>query len=341
MERDTSTKKHTILTGDRPTGPLHVGHYVGSLQQRVALQHTHKQFVLVADAQALTDNAENPKKVRDNVLEVALDYLAVGIDPSVTTIFIQSLVPEIAELTIYYLNLVTVSHLEQNPTVKDEIKQRGFGKSIPAGFLAYPVSQAADITAFKADLVPVGEDQAPMIEQTREIVRSFNRIYAPVLVEPKVLLSNIPRLPGTDGKGKMSKSLGNTIFLRDDADTIREKVKTMYTDPNHLRVEDPGTVEGNPVFAYLDAFDPDKEALEELKTQYRGGGLGDVTVKERLLEVLLATLDPIRARREAFAKDPSAVMNILRDGTGKAREVAAETLAEVRHAMGIDYFKDK
>ena len=342
MSKETKEKKHTILTGDRPTGPLHLGHYVGSLRQRVALQRTHKQFIIIADAQALTDNAENPEKVRKNILEVALDYLAVGIDPKATTIFIQSLVPELAELTMYYLNLVTVSRLQRNPTVKDEIKQRGFGASIPAGFLAYPVSQAADITAFKADLVPVGEDQLPMIEQTNEVARSFNRIYqCSVLVEAKALLSNVSRLPGTDGKGKMSKSLGNVILLSDSADEVRQKVKTMYTDPKHLRVEDPGTVEDNPVFAYLDAFDPDKEALEAMKDHYRRGGLGDVKVKKRLQEVLSAELDPIRARREELAKDPGAVMRILKEGTEAAHKVAAETLDEVRRAMHIDYFTNE
>lgn len=342
MSSETKEKKHTILTGDRPTGPLHLGHYVGSLRQRVELQRKHKQFIIIADAQALTDNAENPEKVRKNILEVALDYLAVGIDPKVTTIFIQSLVPELAELTMYYLNLVTVSRLQRNPTVKDEIKQRGFGTSIPAGFLAYPVSQAADITAFKADLVPVGEDQLPMIEQTNEIVRSFNHIYqCSVLVEAKALLSSVSRLPGTDGKGKMSKSLGNVISLSDSADEVRQKVKTMYTDPKHLRVEDPGTVEGNPVFAYLDAFDPDKEALEAMKDHYRRGGLGDVKVKQRLQEVLSAELDPIRARREKLVKDPGAVMRILKEGAETARKVAAETLDEVRRAMHIDYFANE
>ncbi len=335
-------KKHTILTGDRPTGPLHLGHYAGSLCRRVELQHTHKQFIIIADAQALTDNAKNPEKVRKNILEVALDYLAVGIDPKVTTIFIQSLVPELAELTMYYLNLLTVSRLQRNPTVKDEIKQREFGASIPAGFLIYPVSQAADITAFKADTVPVGEDQLPMIEQTNEIVRSFNRTYqSSVLVEARALLSNVSRLPGTDGMSKMSKSLGNVISLSDSADEVRQKVKMMYTDPKHLRVEDPGTVEGNPVFAYLDAFDPDKEALEAMKDHYRRGGLGDGKVKQRLLEVLLAELNPIRARREEFAKDPAGMMRILKEGTEAARKVAAETLEEVRKAMRIDYFANE
>ena len=339
MSKETKEKKHVILTGDRPTGPLHLGHYAGSLRKRVELQHTHKQLIIIADAQALTDNAENPEKVRKNILEVALDYLAVGIDPKITTIFIQSLVPELAELTMYYLNLVTVSRLQRNPTVKDEIKQRGFETSIPAGFLVYPVSQVADITAFKANLVPVGEDQLPMIEQANEIVRSFNRIYqSSVLVEAKALLSSVSRLPGTDGNGKMSKSLGNVISLSDSADEVRKKVKKMYTDPKHLRVEDPGTVEGNPVFAYLDAFDPDKESLEEMKDHYRRGGLGDGKVKQRLLEVLLAELDPIRTRREELAKDPDAVMRILKEGTESARKIAAETLDEVRKAMHIDYF---
>jgi len=342
MSKTAGKEKHVILTGDRPTGPLHLGHYVGSLRQRVALQRECKQFIIIADAQALTDNAENPEKVRKNVLEVALDYLAVGIDPKLSTIFIQSLVPELAELTMYYLNLVTVSRLQRNPTVKDEIKQRGFGASIPAGFLAYPVSQAADITAFKADLVPVGEDQLPMIEQTNEIVRSFNRIYdCSVLVEAKALLSNVSRLPGTDGKGKMSKSVGNVISLSDSADEVRQKVKTMYTDPKHLRVEDPGTVEGNPVFAYLDAFDPDKKELEAMKDRYRHGGLGDVKVKQRLQEILSAELDPIRARREQLAKDSSAVMRILEEGTEAARKIAADTLNEVRKAMRIDYFANR
>ena len=342
MSKETEKKKHIILTGDRPTGPLHLGHYAGSLCRRVELQHTHKQFIIIADAQALTDNAKNPEKVRKNILEVALDYLAVGIDPKVTTIFIQSLVPELAELTMYYLNLLTVSRLQRNPTVKDEIQQRGFGTSIPAGFLVYPVSQAADITAFKADTVPVGEDQLPMIEQTNEIVRNFNRTYqSSVLVEAKALLSNVSRLPGTDGTGKMSKSLGNVISLSDSADEVRQKVKMMYTDPKHLRMEDPGTVEGNPVFAYLDAFDPDKETLEAMKDHYRRGGLGDGKVKQRLLEVLLAELNPIRARREEFAKDPTAVMRILKEGTEAARKVAAGTLEEVRKAMGIDYFTNE
>jgi tryptophanyl-tRNA synthetase len=328
-----------ILTGDRPTGPLHLGHYVGSLRERVRLQHTHRQYVMVADAQALTDNAENPEKVRSNVLQVALDYLAVGIDPAVTTMFVQSQVSELAELTMYYLNLVTVARLQRNPTVKDEIKQRGFENSIPAGFLIYPVSQAADITAFKATRVPVGADQLPMIEQTNEIVRSFNRIYeCNVLVEAEAVLSESSRLPGTDGNGKMSKSLGNVISLRDSSDQLRDRVMSMYTDPKHLNVEDPGQVEGNPVFSYLDAFDPDKSGLEEMKNHYRRGGLGDVKVKRHLLEVLEAELGPIRRRREEFATAPGQVMEMLRLGTEKARDVAATTLSEVKAAMQINYF---
>ncbi|MDO8472136.1 MAG: tryptophan--tRNA ligase [bacterium] len=329
----------TILTGDRPTGPLHLGHYVGSLKQRVKLQSDNEQFIIIADQQALTDNATNPGKVRANITEVALDYLAVGIDPTKSTIFIQSLVPELSELMMYYLNLVTVARLQRNPTVKDEIKQRGFTDSLPAGFLVYPVSQAADITAFKADLVPVGEDQVPVIEQTIEIVRRFNTVYhTEVLVEPKALLSKVSRLPGTDGQGKMSKSVGNVISLKDSADEIRNKVKNMYTDPGHLRVEDPGKVEGNPVFAYLDAFDPDEQGLAELKEQYQAGGLGDTKVKERLVEILLAELDPIRKRREAAAQDMAAVNQMLQDGTVKARAVAGATLTQVRAAMQLDYF---
>lgn len=336
---DPDHTRPIILTGDRPTGPLHLGHYVGSLRERVRLQHEYRQFIIIADMQALTDNASHPEKIRDSILEVALDYMAVGIDPEISTIFIQSLVPELAELTMYYLNLVTLARLQRNPTVKEEIGLRGFGGKIPAGFLCYPVSQAADITAFKADLVPVGSDQLPMIEQTAEIVRSFNRIYnCSVLVVPEALLSNVPRLPGTDGKGKMSKSLGNAIYLKDSVDTVRDKVKKMYTDPNHLRVEDPGMVEGNPVFAYLDAFDPDRDNLQAMKEHYRRGGLGDTVVKRRLLEVLLPELDNIRARRAEFAKDPAQVMVMLRAGCKAAREVAAHTLAEVRNAMKTDYF---
>lgn len=332
--------KGIILTGDRPTGKLHLGHYVGSLAARVALQHDHKQFVMLADTQALTDNAENPEKVRDNILEVALDYLAVGIDPHKTTIFIQSLVQAIPELTMYFLNLVTWNRLKHNPTIKQEIQQKGFGEEIPAGFMVYPVNQAADITIFKANLVPVGEDQIPMIEQAVELVRKFNRIYKKeVLVEPKALIAPIARLPGVDGKAKMSKSLGNAIYLADSADEVSKKVKSMYTDPGHLRVEDPGKVEGNPVFTYLDAFGHDKAKIAELKEHYQRGGLGDSIVKKYLLENLLAFLDPIRKRREELAKDPKHVMEILRKGTDVARESANQTLKEIRIAMGIDYFK--
>lgn len=338
-DMDPNNTRSVILTGDRPTGPLHLGHFVGSLRERVRLQHEHKQFIIIADMQALTDNASDPQKIRDNILEVALDYLAVGLDPKISTIFIQSLIPELAELTLYFLNLVTLARLQRNPTLKEEISLRGFGGNIPAGFLCYPVSQAADITAFKADLVPVGSDQLPMIEQTAEIVRSFNRIYdCSVLVVPRALLSRVPRLPGTDGKGKMSKSLGNAIYLKDSVDTVRDKVKKMYTDPKHLRMEDPGTVEGNPVFAYLDAFDPDQDNLDSLKDHYRRGGLGDTEIKRRLLDVLLPELDNIRVRRMEFAKDPAQVMDMLREGCQAARTVAAQTLAEVRQAMKIDYY---
>jgi len=294
---------------------------------------------MIADAQALTDNAENPEKVRENVLQVALDYLSVGIDPEKTTIFIQSLIPQLPELTMYYLNLVTWNRLKHNPTVKQEIVQKGFGESVPAGFMVYPVSQAADITAFKAELVPVGEDQLPMIEQTNEIVARFNQIYkTDVLVEAKAMIPKIARLPGIDGKAKMSKSLGNAIFLSDTTDILAKKVKGMYTDPNHLRVEDPGKVEGNPVFDYLDAFDPDREKLAELKAHYERGGLGDSVVKKRLLEVLEAFLSPIRARRIQFAQDPRGVMQILKKGTVMAEAAAAETLEGVRRAMCLDYF---
>lgn len=332
------SKKKIILTGDRPTGPLHLGHYVGSLKNRVELQDVCKQYVMIADVQALTDNYENPEKVRENVLQVALDYLAVGIDPAKTTILIQSLIPQLAELTIYYLNLVTWNRLKHNPTVKQEIVQKGYGESVPAGFMVYPVSQAADITAFKADLVPVGEDQLPMIEQTNEIVRNFNRIYKKeVLVEAQALIPQHSRLPGIDGKAKMSKSLGNCIYLSDTADAVAKKVKSMYTDPNHLRVEDPGQVEGNPVFIYLDAFDPDRESLEEMKAHYQRGGLGDSVVKKRLLDVLQAFLEPIRTKRLEYATDPAGVMKILLEGSDRAAAVAAVTLSEVRRAMHLDY----
>ena len=329
-----------ILTGDRPTGPLHLGHFVGSLKNRIELQESCEQYVMIADQQALTDHAHEPQKVREHVLEVALDYLAVGIDPAKTTICIQSLLPELPELTLYYLNLVTWNRLKHNPTVKQEIQQKGFGESVPAGFMIYPVSQAADITAFKATLVPVGEDQLPMIEQTNEIVRHFNRIYnCTALVEAKALIPpHAGRLPGTDGKAKMSKSLGNTIFLSESADSLAKKVKSMYTDPGHLRVEDPGKVEGNPVFTYLDAFDPDKKGLEEMKAHYSRGGLGDMVVKKRLLEILEAFLAPIRTRRAQLAEEPHEVMKILFRGSEKARLRTSQTLKDVRKAICLDYF---
>lgn len=332
------SQRKVILTGDRPTGKLHLGHYVGSLAARVKLQDLHRQFVMVADAQALTDNAQNPEKVRENVLEVALDYLAVGIDPQKTTIFIQSMVPALAELTLYYLNLVTWNRLKHNPTVKLEIQQKGYGEEVPAGFMIYPISQAADITAFKANLVPVGDDQIPMIEQTVEIVRKFNRTYnTDVLVEPEIVSALVARLPGIDGKAKMSKSLGNAIFLSDSVDEVAKKVKGMYTDPGHLKVEDPGKVEGNPVFTYLDAFGRDKAKIDEMKAHYARGGLGDSVVKKYLLEVLLAFLEPIRKRREELAKDPSYVMRCLFEGTKVAAAEAEKTLSEVKRAMRIDY----
>ena len=327
--------RKTILTGDRPTGPLHLGHYVGSLRQRVALQGEHDTYVLIADLQALTDHADAPEQIRDHVLEVALDYLAVGIDPAVVTTVVQSGVPELAELTFYFLNLVTVARLQRNPTVKDEMRQKGFEADVPAGFLVYPVSQAADIAAFKAHLVPVGEDQLPMIEVAAEIVRRFNRIYGATLVEPEALLGAVSRLPGTDGEAKMSKTLGNVINLSDPPDVVAARVRGMFTDPRHLRVEDPGTVEGNPVFAYLDAFDPDAVEVEQLKQRYRAGGLGDTVVKRRLLEVLEALLEPIRRRRAEWEGDRGAVEAILREGTARGRAAAAATLGEVRRAMRL------
>ena len=336
MEKNKGKK--VILTGDRPTGPLHLGHYVGSLRNRVKLQDEYQQFIIIADMQALTDNADNSEKVRKNVLEVALDYLAVGINPNVSTIFIHSMVPELAELTMYFLNLVTVARLQRNPTVKEEMKQKGFGGNVPAGFLTYPVSQAADITAFKADLVPVGADQLPMIEQTTEIVRKFNSIYGDVFIEPEALVSEIARLPGIDGKSKMGKSLGNAIYLSDSLDAVKQKVMSMFTDPDHLKASDPGKVEGNPVFSYLDAFDADKNGLEEMKDHYRRGGLGDVKVKQRLIAVLEELLNPIQIRRNELAKDPTEVMKIVQTGTEAARTVASKTLAEVRKAMGLNYF---
>jgi tryptophanyl-tRNA synthetase len=342
-----------ILTGDRPTGKLHIGHYVGSLRRRVELQNSEefdKIFIMIADAQALTDNADNPEKVRQNIIEVALDYLACGLDPAKSTLFIQSQVPELTELAFYYMNLVTVSRLQRNPTVKTEIQMRNFETSIPVGFFTYPISQAADITAFKATTVPVGEDQAPMIEQTNEIVRRFNGIYGETLVEPKILLPQNAaclRLPGIDGKAKMSKSLGNCIYLSEEAADLTKKVKGMYTDPNHIKVEDPGRVEGNVVFTYLDAFCkdeyfakywPEYNNLQEVKDHYTRGGLGDMKVKKFLNAVLEEELSPIRERRKEFQKDIPYVYQVLKEGSEKAREVAAQTLAEVRAAMKIDYF---
>lgn len=331
--------RKTILTGDRPTGPLHLGHYVGSLKQRVALQREHDTYVLIADLQALTDHADAPEQIREHVSEVALDYLAVGIDPAVATVVVQSQVAELAELTFYFLNLVTVARLQRNPTVKDEMRQKGFEADVPAGFLVYPVSQAADIAAFKAHLVPVGDDQLPMIEVAAEIVRRFNRLYpgeaGPVLIEPEALLGAVSRLPGTDGDAKMSKTLGNVINLSDPPDVVAARVRGMFTDPKHLRVEDPGTVEGNPVFAYLDAFDPDPAEVARLKQRYRAGGLGDTIVKRRLLEVLEALLAPIRRRRAEWARDRAAVERVLHEGTARGRAVAAATLGEVRRAMRL------
>ncbi|HCT5634573.1 TPA: tryptophan--tRNA ligase [Acinetobacter baumannii] len=328
-----------ILTGDRPTGQLHLGHFVGSLRSRVGLQDSHHQHLLLADAQALTDNADNPDKVRRNILEVALDYLAVGIDPTKTTICVQSCLPALNELTMLYLNFVTVARLERNPTIKSEIQMRGFERDIPAGFLCYPVAQAADITAFKATVVPVGEDQIPMIEQTNEIVRRVNRqIGQDLLPECKALLSNMARLPGFDGKAKMSKSLGNTIVLNASDKDIKKAVNAMYTDPNHLRIEDPGQVEGNIVFTYLDAFDPNKEEVEELKAHYRRGGLGDGTVKKRLEGVLKELITPIRERREELAKDPDFIMDVLRQGTDKCRIITQQTLDEVKDGLGLFKF---
>lgn len=344
-----------ILTGDRPTGKLHLGHYVGSLRRRVELQNSgefDKIFVMIADAQALTDNADNPEKVRQNVIEVALDYLSVGLDPSKTTIFIQTQVPELCELAFYYMNLVTVSRVQRNPTVKTEIKMRNFEQSIPVGFFCYPVSQASDITAFKATVVPVGEDQAPMIELTREIVNRFNHVYGPTLVEPDILLPNnaaCMRLPGTDGKAKMSKSLGNCIYLSDTPKEVKKKVNSMYTDPEHLTIDSPGHLEGNAPFIYLDAFCrdehfakylPDYANLDELKAHYTRGGLGDGTVKKLLINILEEELAPIRERRKHFEQNIPEVYEILRAGSEKARETAARTLNEVRNAMRINYFAD-
>jgi hypothetical protein len=345
-----------ILTGDRPTGRLHVGHYVGSLRQRVALQNSgeyRRTMIMIADAQALTDNFDNPEKVRQNVIEVALDYLSVGLDPERSILFVQSQIPELTELTFFYSNLVTVARLQRNPTVKNEIKLRNFEADIPVGFFTYPISQAADITAFKATTVPVGEDQLPMIEQTREIVRRFNSVYAPVLVEPEALIPKeeaCKRLPGTDGKAKMSKSLGNCIYLSDTADEVAARIQTMYTDPEHLKVSDPGHLEGNTVFTYLDAFCrpehfsrylPEYENLQALKDHYTRGGLGDMKVKKFLTAVMQEELEPIRKRRAEYEKDIPAVYDILKRGSEKAREIAAETLHEVKDAMRINYFDDR
>ena len=347
--------KKIILTGDRPTGKLHVGHYVGSLKRRVELQNSGEYddiYIMIADAQALTDNADNPEKVRKNISEVALDYLSCGLDPEKSNLFVQSYVSELTELTFYYSNLVTVSRLKRNPTVKSEIQMRGFNASIPVGFFTYPISQAADITAFKATTVPVGDDQLPMLEQAREIVRSFNTTYDEVLVEPKALLPEneiCSRLPGTDGKAKMSKSLGNCIYLSDEPEDIRKKIMSMYTDPEHLLVSDPGHLEGNTVFTYLDAFCkpehferylPDYANLDELKAHYTRGGLGDVKVKKFLNNVMQETLEPIRNRRKELEKDIPAVYEILKKGSDEAREVAAQTLSEVKSAMRINYFDD-
>ena len=349
------TKKKIILTGDRPTGKLHIGHYVGSLRRRVELQEAgdyDKMFVFIADAQALTDNIDNPEKVRQNVVEVALDYLACGLDPAKTTLFIQSQIPELCELSFYYMDLVTVSRLQRNPTVKTEIQMRNFETSIPVGFFTYPISQAADITAFRATTVPVGEDQEPMLEQAREIVRRFNFIYGETLVEPEILLPDNAaclRLPGTDGKAKMSKSLGNCIYLSEEADEVQKKIMSMYTDPGHIRVQDPGKIEGNTVFTYLDAFCrpehfarywPEYAGLDELKAHYQRGGLGDVKVKRFLNSIMQELLEPIRTRRKEFAKDIPAVYEMLKKGCEEARAAAADTLADVKKAMRINYFDD-
>lgn len=349
--------KKIILTGDRPTGKLHVGHYVGSLKRRVELQNSgefDEIYIMIADAQALTDNFDNPEKVRQNIIEVALDYLSVGLDPAKSTLFIQSMVPQLTELSFYYMNLVTVARVQRNPTVKSEIQMRGFGGSIPVGFFCYPISQAADITAFKATLVPVGEDQLPMLEQTKEIVRSFNRIYnCEALVEPDIMLPDndiCRRLPGTDGKAKMSKSLGNCIYLSDDEKTVQQKIMNMYTDPTHIKVSDPGHLEGNTVFTYLDAFSkeedfakylPEYKNLDELKEHYTRGGLGDVKIKRFLNSIMQAELEPIRARRKEYEKDIAAVYDILRAGSDRARQVAEATLQNVKDAMKINYFADE
>ena len=355
QEGSIMDKEKIILTGDRPTGRLHVGHYAGSLRQRVALQNSgeyEKIFIMIADAQALTDNIENPEKVRQNIIEVALDYMSCGLDPAKSTLFIQSQISELCELTFYYMDLVTVARLQRNPTVKNEIQMRNFEASIPVGFFTYPISQAADITAFKATTVPVGDDQLPMIEQTREIVHKFNTVYAPVLVEPEAILPGdeaSKRLPGIDGKAKMSKSLNNGIYLADTADEVRAKIRNMFTDPLHLKVSDPGHLEGNTVFTYLDAFCrqehferylPEYANLDELKAHYQRGGLGDIKVKKFLENIMQETLEPIRSRRKELEKDIPAIYEILRKGSETARVVAAKTLSEVKSAMRINYFED-
>jgi tryptophanyl-tRNA synthetase len=328
--------KKVILTGDRPTGKLHLGHYIGSLANRVKLQDEYKQYVMIADMQALTDHSENPELIKNSIFEVMLDYLSVGIDPNKTTILLQSKIPELSELTMYYLNLVTWNRLKHNPTVKQEIKQKNFGEAIPAGFMIYPVFQAADITAFKAEIVPVGDDQLPMIEQTNEIVRKFNRLYKKdVLKEAKAIVPKISRLLGIDGNAKMSKSLNNAIYLSDDMDVLSKKVKSMFTDPNHLRVEDPGKVEGNPVFMYLDAFGKDKQKIQDLKDHYQKGGLGDMVCKKYLLEVLEDFLNPIRKRRFDLEKDKKYVFDILMKGSEDAKKIASNTLKEVKEAMHL------
>ncbi len=330
--------KPIILTGDRPTGPLHLGHFVGSLQNRVALQTSHSQFIIIADAQALTDNYENPKQIRENVQQVMLDYLAAGLDPDLNVFFVQSQVPELYELTCYFLNLVTVARLERNPTVKDEIRQKNMKDSVPAGFFCYPVSQAADILAFQTDLVPVGEDQHPMIEQTNEIARRFNFLYkSTVLKEVKAMTGTTGRLPGIDGKTKMSKSLGNSISLSESSDEIKHKVRLMYTDPNHIKVDDPGTVEGNVVFTFLDAFDQQKDEVENLKEHYRKGGLGDGVLKNRLANVLEELIAPMRSKRQEYEKDPAFIAELLKKGNERARDVAATTLSQVKRSMGLLY----
>ena len=334
-------KKENLLTGDRPTGKLHIGHYIGSLKKRVKIQDQFNNFIMIADQQALTDNAKNPKKIQNSLIEVILDYLSVGIDPIKSNIFVQSQIPELSELTMHYLNLVSVSRLKRNPTVKNEMKEKNFGDNVPTGFFIYPVSQAADITAFKASIIPVGEDQIPMIEQTNEIVKTFNNTYKQnVLKRAKALLpeKGMGRLPGIDGKAKMSKSLNNAIYLSDSPDIIRQKVMSMYTDPNHIRVTDPGRIEDNTVFTYLDAFCKDKKYLTEMKEHYKAGGLGDVKVKKYLNEIIQAELEPIRNRRNQYQNNLDYIYEILKDGSNQARLIASQTLHEVRDAMGINYF---